>query len=273
MVLDKQRMQETHVWSLMSKPAHVAHNNIAALDTLQQDMLSALEHDQQKKQVNDAKLRAVAQRVEYDDFEKLVAGAHLKPIKPRSQVQADIGKAFDAFVMPKIEPTAALPTALPTFPAAAKPPDTPPVPTSSNEFVRVWRRQCKTNAQKYAYLVQIEPETLPMLFRTELDAAIFDGIVSAILERVLGGAAANDAPAAGTSEAAAAGSANARWAADFLQGIVRVNRFELTLDFADAATTKSLVTLFDAWQADGPLGAEDLATLRAKYRVPAADGQ
>jgi hypothetical protein len=75
-------------------------------------------------------------------------------------VQADIGKAFDAFVMPKIEPTAALPTALPTFPAAAKPPDTPPVPTSSNEFVRVWRRQCKTNAQKYAYLVQTAPNAV-----------------------------------------------------------------------------------------------------------------
>ena len=43
------------------------------MDSLQSSMLGALEHDQRKQQVNDAKMRAVKQHVEYDDFEKLVA--------------------------------------------------------------------------------------------------------------------------------------------------------------------------------------------------------
>ena len=280
MVLDTQKMQETHSWSLDSKPAHLAHNHVHALDSLQQDMLGALEHDQRKKQVNDSKLRAVAQRVEYDDFEKLVAGAHLKPIKPRSQEQKDIGKAFDGFVMPKVEPTAMLPAALPTLPAAAKAPDTPGVPKTSNEFVRVWRRQCKTTAQRYAYLVQIDPDTLPLLFRTELDAAIFDGMVSTIHERVLAPAAASSPPCVREDVAApsasdaddvdvAARRSDGAWAATFLQSVARLNRFELTLDFADSATTASLNALFDAWQADGPLDAEALAALRKSYGLGA----
>ena len=271
MVLDRQKMQDTHVWSLDSKPAHVAHNHKGSLDTLQQDMLGALEHDQRKKQVNDAKLRAVAQRVEYDDFERLVAGAHLKPVKPRSQVQKDIGQAFDGFVMPKAGP-AAVPPPLPTVPSASA---APAAPKTSNEFVRVWRRQCKSTAEKLAYLVQIEPETLPILFKTELDAAIFDGIVSALHESVLAPAgeatAASAEPSAEAPPAEAHGCAtDAAWAAGVLQNLARINRFELTLDFADASTSKSLVAIFDAFDADGSpaasaLGAEPLAALRKKY--------
>jgi len=276
MVLDTKKMKETHCWSLDSKPAHDAHNHIGALDGLQKEMLGALEYDQRKKQVNDAKLRAVAQRVEYDDFEHLVAGAHLKPVKPRSQVQKDICKAFDGFVMPKVEPTSQLPAALPTLPAAAAPPATPPVPKSSNEFVRVWRRQCKTTAQRYAYLRQIDADTLPLLFRTELDAAIFDAIVATLHVRVLASPASADADAddnldgIDTDAAPPASGSDASWAASLIQNIARINRFDLTLEFADSVTTASLKALFDAWQTGGPLDAEDLEALRAKYDMPAA---
>merc|ERR1719440_204138 len=90
-------------FSLKSKPAHPARQHVDKLDTLQRSMLEALDEDQVKKQLNDAKLRGVAQHVEYDDFEKLVKGAHLRPVKPRSTELDAIGKAFDGFVMPKVE--------------------------------------------------------------------------------------------------------------------------------------------------------------------------
>ena len=86
------------------------------MDSLQSSMLGALEHDQRKQQVNDAKMRAVKQHVEYDDFEKLVAGAHLKPVKPKSAELASISKPFDFFVMPAYDATAA---AAPSASAAA----------------------------------------------------------------------------------------------------------------------------------------------------------
>ena len=54
------------------------------LSSLQSKIAGALDDDQKKKQVNDAKLRAVSQKSDYDVFCNLVAGAHLKPVKPRA---------------------------------------------------------------------------------------------------------------------------------------------------------------------------------------------
>ena len=246
---------ENHTFSLDSAPAHLPHAHIASLDGLQQDMLSALEYDQRKQQVNDAKLRAVKQRVEYDDFANLVAGAHLKPIKPKSNDLAAISNAFDGFVMPKVEPAKAGPGVLPlparvgAAGASAASDAVPPAPKTSNEFTNAWRRQCKTSAQRCAYLRQLDAETLPLLFRTELDAAIFDGIVSTLGEVELA-----------TAEDRA-------WAADLLQGVARINRFELTLDFAEAAGLKTLAKLLDSWAELGELDAATLSSVRLAYKL------
>lgn len=280
-------------------------------------MLDALDEDQVKKQLNDAKLRGVAQRVEYDDFEKLVKGAHLRPVKPRSTELDEVGKAFDGFVMPKVEAKAAGP-ALPAQPAAAKVPETsvPSVPTSSNEFLRVWRRQLKTSEQRFTYLRQLEPATLPILFRTELDAGVFDSIIAALADPLLaradgaaaggaGGAAAAAAaaPSGGTgamsdeakladdlaaidvsddtklsTEAAGADAAlrlDLAWAHDFLYQASRLNRFDLTLDFADKKTIEKLTSLFDVTLREGAKAtgvqklpdAAEVASVRAMFKA------
>ena len=96
------------------------------MDSLQSSMLGALEHDQRKQQVNDAKMRAVKQHVEYDDFEKLVAGAHLKPVKPKSAELASISKPFDFFVMPAYDATAAAAPSASPRPPPPPPPSPPP---------------------------------------------------------------------------------------------------------------------------------------------------
>ena len=128
-------------FSLKSKPAHPARQHLDKLDDLQRGMLDALDEDQVKKQLNDAKLRGVAQHVEYDDFEKLVKGAHLRPIKPRSTELDAIGRAFDGFVMPKVEAKEAGPLVQPQMSSVQKQSTSvPSAPSSSNEFLRVWRR-------------------------------------------------------------------------------------------------------------------------------------
>ena len=187
---------------------------------MQRSMLGALEHDQKKMQINDAKLRAVKQRVEYEDFEKLVLGAHLKPVKPRSQESADVSKPFEHFVLPKYD---AQPVAGPVMPVTPVAPATAAPPKNSNDFVRTWRRQCKTTTEKFDYLRSIAPETLPLLFRTELEPATFDGIADALRACVL--LPTKEDPAAVTPYVA--------WLGQLLQQISRINRFELTLDFAE----------------------------------------
>ena len=272
-------------FSLSSTPAHPARNHVEALDGLQRDMLDALHADQVKQQLNDAKIRAVKQRVEYDDFEKLVAGAHLRPIKPRSQTLDEVGKAFDGFVLPKHD--AAPAASAPPPKAAALPEDSVPPPAkTSNEFSRVWRRQCKTPAVRRAYLRQLDPDTLPLIFRTELDPALFDGIVGTLGEACLGGGGAEASGGDATANAAAAAAdlaeldgaeeagggdaaaiAELAWAGALLQGIARLNRFDLTIDFADKATIETLAALVEAMAAANSPDAEALAALRAAYKV------
>ena len=244
------------------------------MDSLQSSMLGALEHDQRKQQVNDAKMRAVKQHVEYDDFEKLVAGAHLKPVKPKSAELASISKPFDFFVMPAYDATAAAApsaSAAAAAAAAAVAAAAAPAaaarfapPSTGQEFLRAWRRQCKTAADRFEYLRVIEPEELPSLFRAELDAAVFDQIVDAVRAQAL----------------AAPPLAHAGWVARLLRAIGQVNRFDLTLDLADAKTLAALGEIFDALQAPpadaaaaadgGGGGAPDaavVAALRAQYKL------
>jgi len=201
---------------------------------MQRDMLGALDYDQKKQQVNDAKLRAVKQRVEYDDFEKLVLGAHLKPIKPKTQHGVDTSKPFDCFVLPKYE---AKPAIGPAMPAAAAPPAAA-LPKTSNEFLRIWRRQLKTPEERFAYIRKMEPESLPGIFRTELEPATFDGIIEALRVCVL--LPANAAPDAAPDAAVA----DATWVEQWLLHTSRIPRFELTLDFAEKSTTTTISGLF-----------------------------
>eukprot|EP00316_Scyphosphaera_apsteinii_P009361 CAMPEP_0119335748 /NCGR_PEP_ID=MMETSP1333-20130426/90239_1 /TAXON_ID=418940 /ORGANISM="Scyphosphaera apsteinii, Strain RCC1455" /LENGTH=239 /DNA_ID=CAMNT_0007346387 /DNA_START=23 /DNA_END=742 /DNA_ORIENTATION=+ len=206
------------------------------MDTLQSKINDALVFDQQKTQVNDAKLRAVAQRVDYDDFVKMVAGAHLKPVKPCSKETANISKPFDFFVMPKYEKTAASLGAGPALPAAG---EQFTAPKDGNEFLRIWRRKCKPAEAKLRYLRTIDPDELPMLFRAEMDPAVLDGIAEALRAGLLEDTGhGNHAPSQQSKELAV-------WAGRLLLSMARINRFELTLELAETSTTRTLSDVFD----------------------------
>ena len=264
----------------------------ASVDALQSQLHEALNFDQKKKQINDAKLRAVSQKVEFEEFEKMVAGAHLKPIKPKSQESAAISRQFAGYVMPAYSSQTDAPAPAP--PAAASLPAEQQFapPATSNDFLRTWRRQCKTPETKFRYLHTFEPDALPLLFRSEMEPAVLDGIAQALQACAL--------PPAG-----AAGEAELReapWVELLLRYLCRVNRFALTLDLADkgapcpprrpddgagvcptctsaricAGTMQTLAACFDALQrtapaeagsSEGRLDGPALATLREAYKL------
>ena len=174
------------------------------LSSLQSKIAGALDDDQKKKQVNDAKLRAVSQKSDYDVFCNLVAGAHLKPVKPRAAEsvraapptlrqsaraslatwlppQAAISRPFEGFVMPALsaEEKASGPSGGPACARSAEPPTLAP-PRNANEFTRTWRRACTTPAARLAYLRLIDPSALGGLFRAEIDSSVLDGIAGAL---------------------------------------------------------------------------------------------
>lgn len=185
------------------------------MDSLQLGMAEALDEDQKRQQINDAKLRAVAQRVDYDEFCKMVSGAHLRPVKPCSKESAAISKPFEGFVMPKYQEKPAGCSPGSTAAASAQ---SFTAPESANDFTRTWRRRCKTTELRLQYLRVIEPESLPLIFRVEMDPMVLDGIVEALHV----GLSAEDTTRV-----------EAEWVSRFLYNISRVNCFGMTLDIAD----------------------------------------
>ena len=262
----------------------------ASVDELQGKLHEALNFDQKKAQVNDAKLRAVHQKAEYEEFEKMVAGAHLKPVKPRSQESAAISKQFSGYVMPTYAPQAAAPTPAPPAASLSAEQQFAP-PTTSNDFLRTWRRQCKTPEAKFRYLHTFDPDALPLLFRSEMEPAVLDGIAQALQVCAL-------PPADAAAEAELQ---EAPWVELLLRYLCRVNRFGLTLDLADkgapspprrpdgacglpthvgpthcAGTKQTLAACFDALQrntpaeagsSEGRLDGPALVTLREAYKL------
>lgn len=231
-----------------------------SIDSLQSSINDALVSDQRKMQINDAKLRAVGQRVEYDEFCKMVAGAHLKPVKPCSRESAEISKPFEYFVMPKYEPAAASVAPNPNAAAA----ESFTAPKDVNEFTRIWRRKCKSTESKLVYLRTMAPEEFPLLFRAEMDPVVMDGVAAALRADV----GKSDAPAGAADE----------WVGNMLLNLSRINRFDLTLQLADTSTADALKEIFDALASrapaaadgtndSGPLDQAALTSLRQTYRL------
>ncbi|KAL3917314.1 MAG: hypothetical protein SGPRY_006454 [Prymnesium sp.] len=274
---------------------------IDAMDSLQRDMLGALDFDQKKQQVNDAKLRAVAQRVEYDDFEKLVLGAHLKPVKPRSQHGADTSKPFDCFVLPKYQPKRV------ELPAPAPVPlDEAACPQTSNDFLRAWRRQLKTpeercmakkeasnprplpssitlfhpthdTSPRQSSLVSLNIKLIPVCpitrfaFIRRLEPENLPSIFRTELEpNTFDGII--DALRVCVLEPAVEGTAAALadhsdWILRLLTNISRISRFELTLDFADKSETPPTNAAETPMKKDEEQGESKTAVLRKLYEV------
>lgn len=246
-----------------------------AMDALQHSIAGALEAEQRKTQVNDAKLRAVAQRVDYDEFCKMVAGAHLKPVKPCSAESRDISRPFDQFVLPKYEPATDSVDRHSTRKVEhdAEPPAFSQ-PSSSHEFLRTWRRSCRAQAERLRYLRVLDIDTLPMLFRTEMDPLLLDAFVDTLHVAVCEREPSGD----GSAEAAAIAQQAplALWAVRLLAGLARVNRFDATLNFAAGPTTDKLKRIFAAAASHAPaegvagngeLDAAAVAALASKFGI------
>lgn len=206
-------------------------------------MADALEADRRKKEVNDAKLRAVAQHVDYDQFCNLVAGAHLKPVKP---VDKNSGREeFNYFVMPK-EKATGVGAAGGTRQPNAAPAPTLKVPKTGLEFHRMWRRQCRTSEARRAYLELVDTKLLPMIFQSEFEPDILDGVVQtleAVVDPQTLDARLTAAVVPESDGARDALADDLLLAASWLSMLPEVNRFELALEFASEQTRASLAAL------------------------------
>ena len=66
-------------------PIHKSHT--ATLDKIESELNSVLDQDNRYWRENDAKFRAVAQNVSYEQFEEIVKASHLKPLDKSDKSQ------------------------------------------------------------------------------------------------------------------------------------------------------------------------------------------
>ena len=65
----------------------IQESHSATLDRLESELNSVLEQDSRYWTENDAKFRAVAQNVSFEQFEEIVKASHLKPLEKKDKSQ------------------------------------------------------------------------------------------------------------------------------------------------------------------------------------------
>lgn len=219
---------------------------------LQVAMADAMEEDRQKKDVNDAKMRAVSQRVDYDQFCNMVAGAHLRPVKPLDKQAARLNGMFVLASEAAPPKAAGAQASAPVSSSSSQ----LRVPKTGVEFHRTWRRQCKDTRSRAAYLRLVDPALIPHVFQKQFEPDVLGGIVST-LDELLG-----EVPTLATSaealpdQAAASGwedrgsvAEAALLASDWLGMMAEVNQFDLAREFMDEeakARARSLIARLEA---------------------------
>jgi len=147
-------------------------------ESLEEEFTRAVQIEEHRKNVNDAKLRAVSQRVPtYDDFHQMVLGADLKPMAKKDRGKASLleglsserrGQFFGNDLYKQVAPdlgatngvTQRSPLAEGAAAADSAGISSAPsqIPNNAMEFTREWRRSCVTASARAAYLALMPAE-------------------------------------------------------------------------------------------------------------------
>jgi len=147
------------------------------------ELKEAIADDKLRAQVNDAKIKAMHDLVDYDTFKNRVSVAHLRPLQAASQrtdVSCSPASLFnaDGSKMAANDSDfargATLSTSMPTV-----------VPKNNQEFERDWRRNCPTSLDKYSYVLLVPPEAFPQIFKVEITPTTLAEIIIEVSKNTL----------------------------------------------------------------------------------------
>jgi len=151
---------------------------------LQQEFYRAQAADQKYSRENEAKFRAVHQKVaSYEEFRDLVTTSHLKPLdrgdilgvnqaeQPWNRLYVNNNKQIDEKLnTPKLPPTTSHNT------------DTKHIKTR-DEFLKNW----KTSTDKMAYLLQFDNKFLVSVFQCDIPFNFLETVIDAVHEQLRSG--------------------------------------------------------------------------------------
>ncbi|XP_033104823.1 coiled-coil domain-containing protein 103-like isoform X2 [Anneissia japonica] len=213
---------------------------------LEKELSYAMEADAKYWRENDAKFRAVEQRVEtYEQFRDIVAASHLKPLdrgdkeglgRPRQQPWNPYGGTLSNTDLESRKNE--------SLKVSTK------LPSNGHEFIQQWKRLGECEQEKYNYLLQFNADQLFSIFKNEISF----GLLGEILKLF-----------------------NLYFTEDNLENVFLIlwqlsntNRFSLSIDFLSKEEKKDRDELMDKLQRTFECGLEtkidcDLNSLRKLY--------
>ncbi|XP_037267479.1 coiled-coil domain-containing protein 103 isoform X1 [Falco biarmicus] len=143
---------------------------------LERELQAAVAADERQARENEAKLRALRQRVpSYEEFRDIVLASHLKPLEKKDKV----GKRRNVLWNP-----CATHTKAPQASNVEIPQELDQLPGTSAEFYRDWRRCLKSRKEKYQFLLELGGKALGRIFQADLGFGLLGEFLMVLAENV-----------------------------------------------------------------------------------------
>ncbi|XP_076820100.1 dynein axonemal assembly factor 19-like [Clavelina lepadiformis] len=207
---------------------------------LEKEIGNAVAHDDRYQRENDAKFRAINQKVRsYDEFRDIVAASHIKPLGRHDKLGGMNYQKWNPVSNNSASDTGA---------KAKNNPSTTnlQLPKNSQDFFKTWKRTCTTYSDKWNYLLRIERMLLQNCLNLECPVGEILNVIykcSAItthMEKVI----------------------------DILDIMTKSKRFSLELDFLSGEERKQLEEVFASVQSNlENTSEESLKNLQQAYRL------
>ncbi|XP_046860018.1 coiled-coil domain-containing protein 103-like [Xenia sp. Carnegie-2017] len=188
-------------------------------EKLEEQLLVAVEEDAKYKRENDAKFRAVAQRVgSYEEFKDIVAASHLKPLEKKDKEGLHNRKQpWNPYANQQCEKKASS--------QRIQEKDVYGIPKNSYDFQKFWRAFQKDQVKQYGFLINTKGSVLGNIFKAEIPMGLLGEFLNIL---------------------------NKNWKQedaliifDILDNISQVKRFNLSLQFLNKQERDGSVDLFE----------------------------
>ncbi|KAM6312135.1 dynein axonemal assembly factor 19 [Podargus strigoides] len=151
-----------------------------ALDpaALERELRAAAEADARRERENEAKLRALHQRVSYEEFRNIVLASHLKPLEKKDKM----GNRRNVLWNP-----CAAHAKAPQASSMEIPQELLQLPGTSDEFYRDWRKCLKSGKEKYQFLLELGGTALGRIFQADLGFGLLGEFLMVLAENICHG--------------------------------------------------------------------------------------
>ena len=234
--LYKIALQQPRMWKGKSTHGIIRQDGEINFSKLEQQIDSAVEADKMYWVRNEAKIRAVNNKVaSYEEFEDIVKASHLKPLEKGDRI-SDIKVFKQPWNINSSSGSCSQTSSNKSTEIANSSVD------NVIQFNRVWKRQCKNSSDQFKFLTELDCSKIHHIFQAEIAMGLLGEFVSVL----------QDHYQAEKSETVA----------NILYTFTKCGRFDLSLMFLSQkekeCLSKLMSSLSDDWNSENVLQLKEI---------------